>query len=63
MGTGLQDLGSQMPLPRRAGFVSSITIDEGEVWEANGLSNARDQAMGRADPFQEWLRPDAGKSS
>lgn len=39
-----------MPLPRRAGFVSSITSDHGEAGEANGLPNATEQAMGRANP-------------
>lgn len=59
MGTRPQYLGSQMLLPRRAGFVSSVTADGDESWEARGLSREREQATGRAFPFQEWLYPKA----
>lgn len=46
----LQYLGLQMLLPRRAGFITSVTAEEGEIWEANDLPSAREQAMDKLTP-------------
>lgn len=50
MGMCLQYLGLQMFLPRRAGFITSVTAEEGEIWEANDLPSAREQAMDKLTP-------------
>lgn len=43
MGMCLQYLGFPMLLPRRVGFITSVTTEEGEIWEENYLPSAENK--------------------
>lgn len=50
-GMCLQYTGFQMLLPRRVGFVTSVTAEEGEIWEANYLPSTENK------PWASWPLP------